>query len=262
MGPRLFVDDSGDSGLPVVFQHGLCGNAAQPREVFPANLGLRRVTIECRGHGASEAGDLAAFSIANFAGDVAAAIEGLGLGRVVIGGISMGAAIAMRLAVKRPDLVRGLIVARPAWACSAAPENNWPNVEAGNLLNRLPADEASIQFQQSETARLLATEGPDNLATLLSFFRREPTNVTSALLRAIAADGPGVTETELRALRIPTLVIGHGKDVIHPWHLAEEISRLIPGASLVRITPKAENRESYVADMRSSLASFLKGHFP
>lgn len=259
--PRLFFDDTGGSGIPVVFQHGLCGNAAQPREVFPADPSLRRVTVECRGHGASEAGDLAAFSIATFADDVAAVIENLGLGRVVIGGISMGAAIAMHLAVKRPNLVRGLIIARPAWACSAAPENNKPNAEVGELLNRLPPKQALAQFQQSATAKMLSAEGPDNLATLLSFFRREPVSVTSALLCAIAADGPGVTESEMKSLRIPTLVIGHGIDVIHPWHHAEELAGLVPGAELVRITPKAENRERYVADMRAALASFLKGHF-
>jgi hypothetical protein len=58
-----------------VFQHGLCGDVAQPTEVFPDGAPFRLVTLECRSHGGSEAGQLADLSIATFADDVAAAIE-------------------------------------------------------------------------------------------------------------------------------------------------------------------------------------------
>ena len=49
-GVRLHVDDSGGDGMPVVLQHGLCGDAGQPAELFPKDAGLRRITLECRGH--------------------------------------------------------------------------------------------------------------------------------------------------------------------------------------------------------------------
>lgn len=260
--PRLRVDDAGGPGLPVVFQHGLCGSAAQPAEVFPQESGFRRVTLEFRGHGASEPGDPSNFSIATFADDTAALIEELDCGPVVAGGISMGAAIAMRLAVTRPELVRGLIIARPAWSFSAAPANMASNAEVAFCLERYPPEEARARFAESATAIELAVDGPDNLATLMGFFSRQPVDVTAALLSAIAADGPGVTGNDLEILSIPTLVIGHDKDVIHPLRLAEELAALIPNAKLVRITSKSEDRARYVADMRSALTNFLKGHFP
>lgn len=259
--PRLRVEDTGGNGLPVVFQHGLCGSAAQPAEVFPHEAGLRRITLECRGHGASEPGDPSAFSIATFAEDAAALIEELRCGPIVIGGISMGAAMAQRLAVTRPELIRGLIIARPAWSCAPAPVNMAANIEVASLLASHPPDEARARFAASATATMLATAGPDNLATLLGFFARQPLDVTAALLRTIAADGPGVTDSDLQSLDIPTLVIGHGMDVVHPLDLAEHLASLIPGAKLVRITPKAADRNRYVADMRSAIAGFLKGHF-
>lgn len=259
--PRLRVDDTGGAGLPVVFQHGLCGDAAQPAEVFPREAGLRRITLECRGHGASEPGDPSAFSIATFADDTASLVEELHCGPVVMGGISMGAAIAQRLAVTRPELIRGLIIARPAWSCASAPANMAANAEVASLLANHPPHEARARFAATATAKMLATAGPDNLATLVGFFARQPLDVTAALLGSIAADGPGVTETDLRSLRIPTLVIGHGMDIVHPLGFAEQLAALIPGARLVRITPKAEDRARYVADMRSALADFLKGRF-
>jgi pimeloyl-ACP methyl ester carboxylesterase len=101
--PVLNVDDAGGVGMPVIFQHGLCGDARQTTEAFPKDPRFRRITIESRGHGESEAGDPAQFSVHTFADDVEAFIEAHRLGPIVIGGISMGAAITLRLAVHGPE---------------------------------------------------------------------------------------------------------------------------------------------------------------
>jgi pimeloyl-ACP methyl ester carboxylesterase len=256
-GISLHVDDAGGPGLPVLFQHGLCGDAGQTREAFPADAAFRRLTVECRGHGRSGAGDPSRFSIGTFADDVAAFIEATGRTPLVVGGISMGAAIALRLAVVRPELVRGLILARPAWVTDAAPENMAPNAEVGRLLAALPADAAQRTYLASDMARRLAEAAPDNLASLNGFFTREPLPITAALLQAISKDGPGVSTRDLRALRVPTLVIGHRRDAIHPFAHAETLASLIPAARLVTITAKADDRARYVDDFRQALSRFL-----
>lgn len=257
-GLRLDWLDAGGACLPVVFQHGLCGDARQTTEVFPEDERFRLITLECRGHGGSKASPETEFSIATFADDVAVLIGELGTAPVVIGGISMGAAIALRLAIRRPELVRALILARPAWVTRAAPDNMGPNAEVGRLLARLPPSEAKASFTNGETARRLAIEAPDNLVSLLGFFDRSPHAVTAALLTAIAADGPGVAEADLRGLKVPTLVIGTGRDAIHPFSHAETLAGLIPAARLVAITPKATDKPGYVRDFQHALQSFLE----
>ena len=258
-GPKLCVDDTGGAGLSVVFQHGLCGDAKQPAEVFPRDGAFRRVTLECRGHGGSDAGDIVGFSIAQFADDVAALIEQKGIAPVVIGGISMGAVIAMRLAVTRPQLIRGLIIARPAWVFDAAPENMQPNAEVGDLLQRFALEDARTQFENGETYKRLQVDAPDNLASLRGFFSREPITVTSALLTRISADGPGVSPAQLQAIKVATLVIGHKMDHVHPLAMAQEIASYIPGSRLVEITPKAVDKARYVSEFKTALYDFLKG---
>ncbi|HTV54844.1 MAG TPA: alpha/beta hydrolase [Terriglobia bacterium] len=257
-GAALHIDDSGGSGLPVIFQHGLSGDAQQTEEVFPGDRRFRRITLECRGHGASEPGDSAQFSIATFAGDVAALIDARELAPLVVGGISMGASIALRLAVRRKDIVRGLILARPAWATEAAPKNMTAAAEVGRLIATLPAQEARKKFLASDTAQAFADRAPDNLATLEGWFARKPLAITAALLQRISADGPGVSEDELRAIRVPTLMIAHGRDIFHPLTLAESLASLIPGSRLVTITAKADDRARYVSDFRAALSAFLK----
>lgn len=255
-GLTLAVYDSGGEGVPVVFQHGLCGDVGQTAEAFPDDPLLRMITLECRGHGASQAGQ--GFSIATFADDLVALIERLELAPVIVGGISMGAAVASRIAVRRPDLVRALVLARPAWVTEAAPVNMRPNAEVGRLLSMQPADMARQSFVSSDTYARLAAEAPDNLKSLMRFFDRRPVTETGSLLTAISVDGPGISEADLRQLEMPTLVMGTERDVIHPLSHAERLARLIPNATFVELTPKGVDEPAYVAEFRAALSGFLE----
>ncbi len=246
------------SGRTMLFQHGLCGDAAQPADLFPQGIGWSCLTLECRGHGLSEAGPFDRFSIATFTEDVAALIEAEGSGPVVVGGVSMGAAIALRLAVIRPDLVAGLVLVRPAWFLEAAPSNMEPNALVGALLHEHPPEQARLLFENSSMAADLAEVAPDNLASLRGFFAREPITVTSALLTRISADGPGVDADAVAALDVPTLLLAHGEDFIHPLRHAESLAATIPAARLVRITPKAVSRDAYTREARAALSTFLE----
>ena len=256
-GVRLAYRDTGN-GMPVVFQHGLGGDAAQVDDIFPDVPSVRRVTLECRGQGQSSFGPADRLSIATFAEDVDALSERLEFGAAIVGGISMGAAIALRLAVHRAERVRALVLARPAWVTSPAPANMRPYALVGELLGRYAREEAMRRFEASEVAAELRQAAPDNLASLEGFFSRAEPNAFGELLRAIATDGPGVSEDQVRGINVPTLVIGHGSDLAHPLGYAERLARLIPGATLKVITPKAVDRNAYRQEFRACLADFLE----
>ncbi len=255
-GTALRYEDEGE-GPAVLFQHGLGGDAGQAAEVFPDAPPSRRITLECRGQGGSAMGPPNRLSIASFSDDLEALAETLGLGPVIAGGISMGAAIAQRLAVHRPERVRALILARPAWVAAPSPENMRPYAEVGALMARLSSDEARRRFAASETTAQLSEEAPDNLASLIGFFARHGPAAFGRLLTSIAADGPGVSEEDLGRIAVPTLVIGHPRDLAHPLASAEALAALVPGARLRVITPKAEDRAAYVREFRGALADFL-----
>jgi pimeloyl-ACP methyl ester carboxylesterase len=242
----------------MVFQHGLCGDAAQPVQVFPNDIGWRCLTLECRGHGRSDTGPVGNLSIATFADDIADLIETRTLNKPVLGGISMGSAISLRLAVTRPHLMLALVLARPAWLDAPAPQNMQPNALVGKLLRDFDPEEARRRFEVSETAKLLQISGPDNLASLRGFFLREPFSVTAELLCRISEDGPGVTEEQIRNISLPTLVIGHERDHVHPISYAQTLAEWIPNARFVEITPKADSLEAYRNDFRSALTKFLE----
>ena len=244
--------------IPIVFQHGLCGDAQQTAEAFPDEPGFRRMTLECRGHGAAEPGDPAELSIATFTDDVIALIEAEEIAPCVVGGISMGAAISLRLAATHPDLVRGLVLARPAWVVEAAPDNLAAPAQVGALLSRHDPETARALFEQSPTATGLAANAPDNLASLRGFFTREPITVTAALLTRISADGPCITEAQVAGISVPTLILANQRDAIHPMSHAARLADLIPHAKFVELTPKADDRERHLAEFREAFAAFLR----
>ena len=253
-GAQLRGRDEG-AGLPVIFQHGLGGNEAQAAEVFPR--GFRRLTLECRGHGRSSLGDPDVLSIALFARDVLAFADRQGVARFVAGGISMGAAIALHLAVRHPERVQGLILARPAWLWDSAPENMRPYAEVADHLRNPDIAAGRAAFERSPTARRLAKEAPDNLASRLGFFEVEDRASLAPLLKAIARGGPDVTEAEVRRISVPTLVLGTGLDLVHPLDFARRLAERISGAQFVEMTPKASDRPRYAQEFRAALAQFL-----
>jgi pimeloyl-ACP methyl ester carboxylesterase len=244
-------------GYPVIFQHGLGGDRNQVAESFPDHAGFLRITAECRGHGLSDTAETALYSIAGFADDVLAVADARGVERFAAGGISMGAAIALRLAIMHPERVSALMLVRPAWMTKPAPDNMQPFVEAARLLRQHGRGGRAI-FSASPTGQRLAAEAPDNLASLLGFFDRDDLPGLADLLEAIALDGPGVAEPQLAELGIPVLIVGHGHDLVHPLDYARRLATMIPHAHLAEITPKAIDKARYTAELRAALAAFLK----
>ncbi len=222
-----------------------------------ARGGFQVLRPQPRGMGRSSAPP-EGMTLATLADDVAACIEQAGVGPVALGGISMGAAIALRLAVRRPELVASLALVRPAWVTGPAPENGRPNLEVGDWLSRLQPDRALAAFGASATARRLAEAAPDNLASLRGFFSRQPIAETTELLSRIPADGPGIHDDEVRAIRVPVTVIGHERDAIHPMAHARALAALMPHARLVEITPKAVDKTAYLHDLHAALRHHLR----
>ncbi len=110
---RLHHLEYGNRGTPVVILPGITTPAAM-LEFVSTDLGRdhRVWTLDIRGRGSSDT-PADGFTLDDYAGDVAAVVEGLGLERPALVGHSMGARIAAATAVRFPDLVGPLVLADP-----------------------------------------------------------------------------------------------------------------------------------------------------
>lgn len=257
-GADLVGHDCG-AGLPVVFQHGLGSGLEQVEETVEPLAGVRRLMLESRAHGASSAGAERPFSFAMFADDVLAFTQAVAVGRFVAGGISMGAGLALRLAVRHPARVDALVLARPAWLFDPAPPNMSPYAAIGAALHAAPQSEARSLFLRSPAAVHLAEEAPVALEALMHWFEGPDPAITADLLTGMAGGSPGITRQEAAVLRLPVLVIGHEGDPAHPLAIARELAGIIPGAMLVEVSPKGDaTKEQHLRELRDAVSRFLR----
>ena len=122
-GIQFYYRDSG-TGLPFVFQHGLGAEVSQTFDLFQPPAGFRLITFDCRAHGETRPlGPEEKISVEQFAEDLGALLDHLGVEHAVVGGISMGAATALHFALTHPERVLGLVLARPAWLDESRADN-------------------------------------------------------------------------------------------------------------------------------------------
>lgn len=257
-GCRLAFEVEGQ-GRPVLWQHGLGATSAQPAEVFPpdtATGGFQRITLICRGHEGSDLGPHASLSIAQFTDDALALLDHLGIQTATAGGISLGAAIALRLAVLHPARANALILARPAWTDQPAPATMQVYREVACLLAS-HGELGRALFHSGQIYRDLSLASSDNAASLVGFFSRPKPETTVALLTCIPLDGPGVTEAQIQALTLPTLILVTGDDFVHPATYGTRLAGLIPRATLTHLTPKGRDKPRHIAEFRAALTRFL-----
>jgi pimeloyl-ACP methyl ester carboxylesterase len=254
-GCLLAYEDVGE-GLPVLWQHGLGADRTQPAEVFPAIAGIRRLTLECRGHGNSQLGDTSRLSIATFAADAIALLDRLEIRQAIVGGISLGAALSMRLAARHAGRVVSLILARPAWVVGQSATMT-PFLEVAALLEEFGAHEGALRFEASACLAAVAAVSSDNAASLKGFFSRSDPASTIALLSTIPGDSPGIDAETLATIQVPTLILGSHHDYVHPLAYAECLQQILPHATLRLITAKSINKDQYRLDFREALSRFL-----
>ena len=142
--------DSGE-GTPFVFQHGLGGDAAQPFGLFNPPAGIRLLCLDCRAHGETRPlGDPAKISIASFADDLLEFLDHLHLKCAIVGGISLGAAVALNFSLRHPHRVLGLVLSRPAWLDSPTTRNVRVFSLMARLIREFGPRKGLDHFKQSE----------------------------------------------------------------------------------------------------------------
>jgi len=109
-GQRLYFEDSGGSGAPVVLAHGfLMDHEMFAPQVAALGPEFRVITWDERGFGLTEF-DGKPFTYWDSASDCLALLDHLGIGRAVVGGMSQGGFLSLRAALTAPARVRALVL--------------------------------------------------------------------------------------------------------------------------------------------------------
>ncbi len=109
-GQKIYFEDTGGDGPPVILAHGFLMDHEMFAPQVAALRGTHRVvTWDERGFGLTEY-DGKPFSYWDSASDCIGLLDHLGIDRAVVGGMSQGGFLSLRVALSAPDRVRGLIL--------------------------------------------------------------------------------------------------------------------------------------------------------
>lgn len=229
-------------GPPVLLLHGILLDAAVNRDVaLPmAESGFRVILLDLLGHGRSDRAESAELRTDFFAEQVVACLNHLQVDQAVVGGISLGAIVALQVAVTAPKRVRALFLEMPVMEEStpfaaillspliyATGVFAWLYRPFAKLLQRLPRPRKSV----FESALNAAAQDPEAIR---------------AVLHGVLV-GPVVPQRRLRRkVEVPALVIGHAGDWLHNLEdsraLAEELpnGRLLTAKSILELRLKPD----------------------
>lgn len=254
---RFHFEES-SAGVPFVFQHGLGGDTRQITELYVPPPGMRLITLDCRAHGATQPlGDTGMLRFDTLADDIVALLDHLGLAQVIVGGISMGAGVALNLALRYPQRVRAIVLVRPAWLDRPLPTNLLVYPAIAWLLRTYGTEEGRRRFAASGAyAQVLAT-APDAAASLLGQFEQVQAQARVARLERIPLDCPCIDLAACAAIGAPALILATRQDPIHPYEFAEELADVLPAARLVELTSKSIDRERHRREAQAAIDTFL-----
>jgi pimeloyl-ACP methyl ester carboxylesterase len=249
-------------GVPFFFQHGMCSDVSQPFGLFRPPAGFRLLAFDCRAHGQTHpVGPDEKISLASFADDLLALMDHLKIERAVVGGISMGAAVALNFTLRYPGRASALVLQRPAWLDGPRRENANVYSTMAQLIRRHGAQKGLEVFKLSALYQNVSQQSPNAAKSLAGQFLRPRAEETVALLERIPLDAPNHDRAEWRAINVPTLVLASQRDPVHPFEYGATLAREIPGAAFKELTPKAVSVGQYNAETQRFIEDFLLEHF-
>ncbi|OSC54619.1 alpha/beta hydrolase [Streptomyces sp. 4F] len=260
-GATIEYDDFGPStGLPILLIHGHpFDRTLWAPQVTPLTAaGYRVVTPDLRGYGRSSVTP-GKVLLADFADDLAALLDHLGIERAVVGGVSMGGQITMEFQLRHPERVRALVLSDTSAPAETAEGKAFRNRLADRLLAE-GMDGYAHEVIDKMLAAYNVTAMPDVAARVLKTMCATDPEGAAAALRG-RAERPDYREA-LASVEAPVLILVGADDVYTPVPEAEAIRRLVPHSTLVVIEraghlPGAEQPERFNAALLRFLAERL-----
>jgi pimeloyl-ACP methyl ester carboxylesterase len=233
-GARLHYEQRGEGPETIVFAHGLLFSGRMfDGQVEVLRENYRCVAFDFRGQGKSEV-TRRGYDMDTLAEDAAALIEALGCAPCHLVGLSMGGFVGLRLAIRRPELLRTLVLI----STSADPDS--AGIVAGYRRMAFVTRWLGPRIVARRVERIIFGEpflnDPSREAERESWMRRIMANGRIGMARAALGviDREGVRDL-LERIAVPTLILVGERDVATPPSKSERMHTRIPGSKLVVI---------------------------
>lgn len=216
-------------GPPFVMVHGLLWSSRMLRRIAERLPSHRVLLLDVRGHLPSDRPtEPDRYSWALLAGDVIGLLDHLGIERAVVGGLSLGANVALATAVEHPERVAALVPEMPVLDRAAS----FGHTVFGGLVGALDVGGPVLAPITRQVARVPMPASIPEAAAVRDVLSLDPA-AAAALVRGLLRDDLLFEHIRPERLTMPALVIGHRGDPLHVLADARELVDRLPDARLV-----------------------------
>jgi pimeloyl-ACP methyl ester carboxylesterase len=215
----------------LVYMHGLLLDTHVNRRLARdlAASGNRVVLLDLPGHGVSDKPRrAAAHRMDAYAGHVLALMDHLGVEKAAVGGISLGADVTLQVALRAPERLVAMVLEMPVLE-SATP------FAASVFVPLLTATHYATPVVRavSRLARRVPRRWLGPLDQFWGALLLEPEELVS-VLHGVLVGPVAPTADQRAAMTMPTLVLGHRADWLHPLADAAKLVSQLPNAELLQ----------------------------
>jgi pimeloyl-ACP methyl ester carboxylesterase len=252
-GHRLVYYEYGSGDRPFLLLPGLLLPQTMHRPLAQAlaERGNRVITLDLLGHGESDRPrDMWRYSMPLFGEQAVALLDHLEIEEAVVGGTSLGANVTLEAGVLAPDRMRGLVVEMPVL----------DNALLGCALAFTPMLVAlTFGAPVSRLIGQVARRVPRGLTHLtdvgLDWISQDPAP-SSAVLQGLFFGRVAPPRSERSKIETRSLVIGHGRDPVHPFSDSDMLVRELRNGRLIEANSILELRLA-PARLTGEIARFL-----
>jgi pimeloyl-ACP methyl ester carboxylesterase len=258
---KIYYEEQG-RGAPVVLAYGIGGDTRSwDTNVAALAARFRVVLWDPRGHGRSDSpADPTRYSFGRWALDLRDLLDHLRIRRATVGGLSLGAGIATRFALRYPTRVRSLVVSDSASAAGVPLSHDDLIVRAQSIKVVLEQGlDAMAEFAMRANPNTVARVRLDPNAKAEVYAKYRELNAIGYANSVRALMGMDHITDRLPSIRVPTLLIAGDRDPSLP--AMRMMHRKVRGSRLV-IVPDAShfaNREQPTA-WNAAVLDFLDAH--
>ena len=224
-GVRLRYAYQGDpKGEPVILLHGYTDSWTSYSTVLPLLDRKYRVYIlDQRGHGESDR-PAGAYAMQQFAADVVAFMDAMGIYQATIVGHSMGSFVAQHVAVAAPERVKRLVLSGSATTVRNSVVSDLQR-EVNALKDPIP-EKFVRDFQVGMAFQPLTDEFVNTVV-------KESLTIPARVWREVMAEmlSPK-SEAELTKIKVPTLILWGDKETVFPRAEQDRLLAALPNARL------------------------------
>lgn len=229
-GASIYYEVTG-SGPALTFAHGLGGNHMSWWQQVPYfALRYTGVTFAHRGFAPSSSDNP---DPAEFAGDLAALLDHLGMEETALVAQSMGGWTCLEFSIRYPHRVRALVMAATSGVVDPV------TLEASDLHKLREWMSANTGVEADLVRRGIHPAAGERMAReqpALAFLYREIDQMSAGLdknvLRGKLMAARTLPASRLRELKMPVLFVSGTEDIVIPPPLVEGLSAMVPGAKL------------------------------